>query len=222
MLHKETSKFLPVYLYVDGQNALVVGGGKVAARKISILQNYNLTIYVVSPQFSSEVIELNNLRPNSIQLINEEFNHKHLDIKPFVVVFATTDNHQLNVSIAKLAKEKGVIANLATSLEDNHFIMPAIIKKNDYQIAISTSGTSPLLAKIIKEELSNEFTPKLSAYSRILREIRKFMKEHHNDDFALRKKVYNKVLNSPDILNKLDSGSKSLEETLNLLIRELN
>ncbi len=221
MSHKETSKFLPIYLNVDDQDILVVGGGKVAARKISILQNYNVTISVVSPDICPELLEMSRVRPNTIQIIEEEYNDHHLDLKPFVVVFVTTDNHNLNLSIAEAAKHKGILANLATSLDDNHFIMPAIIKKGDYQIAISTSGSSPLLAKMIKDELASEYVPKLSSYSRILREIRKFMKEHHHDDFSLRKKVYNKVLNSPDLLNKLDSSHKPLEETLNLLIREL-
>ncbi|MEW5820436.1 MAG: bifunctional precorrin-2 dehydrogenase/sirohydrochlorin ferrochelatase [Cyanobacteriota bacterium] len=222
MSQKENTSFLPIYINVTNQDILIVGGGKVANRKIDVLLNYEANITIISPRFISDIIEKAQNFPERIRLIEEKFSSEHLENKDYKLVFVTTDDQQLNELIAQQAKHLGILPNISSSLEEGCFIMPAIIKEGDFQIAISTSGNSPLLAKITKQHLEDNFIPHLAKFTRLLGDLRIKIQERFQDDYVIREKVYNKVLNSPDVLNRLYENDIDIEEALNLIIQELN
>lgn len=219
MSPREDFKFLPILLDIDNQNILIVGGGKVAHRKVKTLLNYNLSITIISPDC---IDELNNLAQNNpkINLIKDKYIKEYFNFKDFKLVFAATDDPRLNQEISEEAKSRGILANVVTSLEGNHFLMPAIIHKNDLQIAISSSGKSPLLARKLKESIEESVIPDINVSIEALAAIRKYVKAHYPDNYTLRKKIYNEVLNSPEALNSLNNGDIDIANLIQSIVGE--
>jgi precorrin-2 dehydrogenase/sirohydrochlorin ferrochelatase len=145
--------YYPIFLDLKGKEILVVGGGKVAERKIEALLDCGAKIKIVSSKITdrlNKIVEVYGLR-----YFNGEFREKHLE-GVFLVIAATNDRN-LNHKISKIAKKKGLLINAVDQPPDCNFIVPSIVKKGDLQIAISTSGKSPALAQKLREQLNKQF-----------------------------------------------------------------
>ena len=145
--------YYPIFLDLHNKNVLVVGGGKVAERKILNLLKYGCRIRVVSPGLTSQLEKL--VVEKKIQHIPEQSLNKAMDEASIVI--AATDDPVVNEKIASRAKEKGLLVNAVDQPQDCNFIMPSIVKSGNLQIAISTGGKSPALAKKIRKELQALF-----------------------------------------------------------------
>lgn len=141
--------FLPIFVNIRQQPCLVVGGGEVAARKVSLLLKAGGVVSVVSPQLSHELVEMQ--KAGAITHLAREFTES--DIKQPVLVIAATDNRQVNETVSKLAKQRGIPVNVVDSPDLCSFIMPSIVDRSPVQIAISTGGASPVLARMIRTKL---------------------------------------------------------------------
>jgi precorrin-2 dehydrogenase/sirohydrochlorin ferrochelatase len=145
--------YYPIFLDLKDKEILVVGGGKVAERKIEALLTCGAKIKVVSSKITdrlNKIVEVYGLR-----YFNEEFRKKHLE--GVFLVIAATDDGTLNHKISKMAKKKGLLINAVDQPPDCNFIVPSVVKKGDLLIAISTSGKSPALAKKLREQLDKQF-----------------------------------------------------------------
>jgi len=145
--------YYPILLKFDGKTALIVGGGKVAERKVEALLQCGASIRIVSRELTSKLkalIELGRLQHHA-----EEFKEKYLD-NAFLVV-AATDDKQLNHRISESARKRGLLINAVDQPDDCNFFVPSIVRRGDLLIAISTSGKSPALAKKIRKELENQY-----------------------------------------------------------------
>ncbi len=160
--------YYPVFLDLDNQNVVVVGGGEVAERKIKNLLTYGCQIYIISPHLTSHLKEL--VAKKKIHHIPYESLGKSLD-DAFMVI-AATDDPEVNSQIASQAKEQGLLVNAADQPGDSNFIMPSIVRRGDLQIAISTAGKSPALAKKIRKEMESMFGPEYDSFIELLGMIR--------------------------------------------------
>ncbi len=145
--------YYPVYLDLRGKEILVVGGGRVAERKIEALLDCGAEIKIVSDKITdklNKIVDVYGLRH-----IRGEFKEKHLE--GVFMVISATDDRKLNHKISKIANKKGLLINAVDQPDDCNFIVPSIIKKGDLQIAISTSGKSPALARKLREQLERQF-----------------------------------------------------------------
>ena len=124
---------------------LVVGAGKVALRKVKGLIEADAAVTVVSPVWHAEFENL------PLRLIRRPF--KPSDLAGVVLVFAATNDRHTNQRIGCLARKRGVLANIADSLEECDFIVPARIARGNVQIAVSTGGRSPRLASDLRKKL---------------------------------------------------------------------
>lgn len=141
--------FLPIFVNIRKQPCLVVGGGEVAARKVSLLLKAGAAVTVVSPQLSHELADM--LRAGAIHHSAREFTDA--DIQQPVLVIAATDNRTVNQRISQLAKARGIPVNVVDDPALCSFIMPSIVDRSPVQIAISTGGASPVLARLIRTKL---------------------------------------------------------------------
>lgn len=141
--------FLPIFVNIRKQPCLVVGGGEVAARKVSLLLKAGAAVTVVSPQLSHELADM--LRAGAIHHSAREFTDD--DIQQPVLVIAATDNRTVNQRISQLAKARGIPVNVVDDPALCSFIMPSIVDRSPVQIAISTGGASPVLARLIRTKL---------------------------------------------------------------------
>jgi len=151
---KVANKFFPVSIDLNNKNALVIGAGKIALRKIETLLNYNCNITVITKEVLEEkFLELE--KDNKIKILkNQEFKEKFLE-NIFLVITAT-DNEILNKEISQLCMSKNILVNNVTSKDDMNVRFMSIYEKDDIQIAISANG-NPKKAVEIKNKIKDIF-----------------------------------------------------------------
>ena len=152
--------YLPIFLKVQDRPCLVVGGGKVAARKATLLQRAGARVTVIAPEISDELGKM--AEQGQLAIDQRAFRDSDMDNK--VLVIAATNDETLNRRISQLAGERHIPANIADNLELCNFIMPSVIDRSPVQVAVSTGGSSPVLARLLRAKLES-FIP--AAYGRL-------------------------------------------------------
>ena len=139
--------YFPVFMDIAGQDILIVGGGTVALRKIEKLLLYEPQITLVAPSVDPMI------RAHSeVYIFEREFEEEMLEKKKLVI--AATDDRTLNARIAALCREKGIPVNAVDQREDCTFLFPALVKRGELSIGISTGGASPSAAIYLKERIN--------------------------------------------------------------------
>ena len=146
-------KYFPVFLDIMGKKVLVVGGGKVAQRKIEMLLSFGSDICIVSKELTA--LLQRKVEDGTIRLLGEEFHED--DLAGMSLVIAATDDQALNRRVSLKARERGLMVNAVDQPSDCDFIVPSMVRRGDLLIAISTSGKSPALAKRIRQRLERTF-----------------------------------------------------------------
>ncbi|UCB54749.1 MAG: uroporphyrinogen-III C-methyltransferase [Thiotrichales bacterium] len=141
--------YLPIFYQIRQRNCLVAGGGAVAARKVSLLRKAGATVVVVSPRLCDELEQLKSA--GKIQHRDREYTSGDLD--DCVLVIAATDQRDVNEQISAEAKLRNLPVNVVDNPPLCSFIMPSIVDRSPVQIAVSTGGASPVLARLIRTRL---------------------------------------------------------------------
>lgn len=141
--------FLPIFFDIKQKPCLVIGGGEVAARKVSLLLKAQAEVTVVSPQLSRELADWH--EEGKLTHIARDF--EDADIEQPVLVIAATDDKPVNERVSELAKARGIPVNVVDNPKLCSFITPSIVDRSPVQIAISTGGASPVLARMIRTKL---------------------------------------------------------------------
>ena len=141
--------YLPLFADLTGRPVLVVGGGSVAARKIGLLLKANAQVRIVARQLNEELSELE--RQNKVLWIAKEFNAEQM--RTVMLVIAATNDEILNHRIFYLAESQHKLVNVVDDQPHCSFIFPSIIDRNPIQIAISSGGKAPVLARLLREKL---------------------------------------------------------------------
>jgi len=142
-------RYFPLFLDLAGKPVLLVGGGEVAARKYSLLGEAGAVVTVVSPALGEELA--NAARAGKLTHRAREFSGA--DIEGAWLIVAATNDRAVNAAVAAAANAARIPCNVVDDRELSSFIMPAIIDRSPVQIAVSTGGTSPVLARLIRERL---------------------------------------------------------------------
>ena len=141
--------FLPIFVRIKDQKCLVVGGGKVAARKVMMLLRAGGSVTVIAPRLDETFIE--QIPYEKIKHCAEPFHVDHLD--DTVLVIAATNDDTINQLVSKSAKSRHIPVNVVDNPGLCSFIMPAIVDRSPIFIAISSSGKSPVLARLLRAHL---------------------------------------------------------------------
>ncbi len=140
--------YFPFFIDLKDKEVLVVGGGKVAYRKIKTLLDFEAKITVISETYVDEVFEL--VKVFNIILFEKTFEKIDIENNNFFCVISATDNEDVNSSISKICFDRNILVNVADDIDKCNFTFPAVVKKDDIIIGISTSGKSPTMSKVIK------------------------------------------------------------------------
>jgi precorrin-2 dehydrogenase/sirohydrochlorin ferrochelatase len=165
------SSLFPMFLKLAGRQILVVGAGKVGEGKIAGVLDTGARIRVVSREATASVREW--ARGGQIELELRSFSPEDLD-GAFVAVVATA-SRDLNEFIYREAQLRGVLCNVVDVPEFCDFYYPAVVRRGDLQIAISTSGQSPSLAQKLRQQLEQQFGPGYAAWVAELGETRRLV-----------------------------------------------
>ncbi|MBA4389316.1 MAG: siroheme synthase [Syntrophus sp. (in: bacteria)] len=163
--------YYPLFLDITDKQCLVLGGGKVAERKVAMLLQFNARVIVVSPFITKVLLKLH--REDKIECFQRVYTAE--DLNDAALIFACTDNSAINKRIKKDAIQKNIPVNVVDNPDLCDFIVPSIVKKGDLTIAISTSGTLPLLSKKLREKIEETITDDYLEYLHIVGEFRKHL-----------------------------------------------
>ena len=169
--------YLPVFLKVEDRPCLVVGGGKVAARKVGLLSRAGARITVVAPQICDEIKALPD--PACVTIVEREF--READMADVVLVIAATDNETVNQTVSGLANRQRIPVNVVDNPDLCSFIMPSIIDRSPVQIAVSTGGASPVLARLLRARLESFIPAAYGRLARLVDEYRHSVKQRFSD-----------------------------------------
>ena len=163
--------YFPFMIEVKGHKALVVGAGQSAKYKIRALSEFGADVTVVAPVISADVVK----QGKNVRI--ERRVYRPGETKGYEIVVAATDNSAVNKQVAHDAARFGAICTVADDPLRGGFIFPAIIKKDNYSVAISTDGKSPLLAKRLKETIEDALPEKADDMVALLGNARKSITE---------------------------------------------
>ncbi len=163
------TRYLPILFDIKGKKCLVIGGGNVAYRKVQSLNEHGAQVTVVAPELIDEIKTL--AEQGSISILNRPVAQDDLD--GMSLVFSATDDCELNESVAKWACDARIPINVVDNSELCTFIMPAILRRGSLQIAVSTGGEFPGLARRIRDAISAQIEENFADYISILGEIRR-------------------------------------------------
>jgi precorrin-2 dehydrogenase / sirohydrochlorin ferrochelatase len=161
-------RYFPVNLDIRDRHCLVVGGGRVGARKAGSLLQCGAAVTVVSPVISPPLVEL--AGKNALSLKQRPY--RPSDLEGMFLVIGATDDHALNCRIHDDARGRNLLCNIADRPEICNFILPAIVRRGDFVVAISTAGKSPAFAKHVRKCLETQFGPEYGTLLNLMGAIR--------------------------------------------------
>ena len=163
------SSFYPILVELQRKKALVVGGGKVAQRKIETLLECGAFVQVVARELTTELEQLRSRR--KIEFLGGEFSEAYLE--GAFLVFAATDDVLLNRRVSQAAQQRGLLVNAVDQPADCNFIVPSVLARGDLLIAVSTSGKSPAFARKVRVELERHFGEEYGLFLSLMGNLRK-------------------------------------------------
>jgi len=163
------NEFFPVFLNLKNKLCIIIGGGKVAERKVENLLTSQAKVKVISPEVTLKLKKL--AEEGKIEW--ERRVYKKGDLDSAWLVIAATDNPEIQKEIFKEAEEKHIFCNVVDVPELCSFIVPSTIRKGLLTIAISTSGASPAVARRLRETLEEIIGEEYALYVELMKDLRK-------------------------------------------------
>jgi precorrin-2 dehydrogenase/sirohydrochlorin ferrochelatase len=161
-------RYYPINLDIRGRSCLVVGGGRVGARKAATLLRCGGVVTVVSPEADPRLVQLS--AEKAIRWKQRPY--RPSDVQGMFLVIGATDDDALNRCIHADAERLNLLCNIADRPEICNFILPAVVRRGDFVVAISTAGKSPAFAKHIRQRLEIQFGPEYGTLLDLLGAVR--------------------------------------------------
>jgi precorrin-2 dehydrogenase/sirohydrochlorin ferrochelatase len=169
LMKDKGASFYPVGVRIRDARCLVVGGGKVAERKVGTLLSYGARVIVVSPHVTRRLARLAAARAIALK----RRRYRRSDIRGAFIVFAATDDRELNARISRDALPTGALVNVVDDPALCSFIVPAVARKGALQIAILTDGKSPSLGRRIRDRVADSLDSGYAGFLDFLGELRR-------------------------------------------------
>jgi precorrin-2 dehydrogenase/sirohydrochlorin ferrochelatase len=207
-------RYYPIFLDLRGRRSVVVGGGRVAERKVKALLRAGASVHVISPAVTPRLALLaarkkigitpRAYRPGDLAGSAPPGPEGPRGMRP-VLVFAATDSPETQKAVRAEAAALGALASAADDPQQSDFIVPASFAQGDLTVAISTSGSSPALARRLRRQFQITLGSEYRAYVRFLREARKYVRETVPDK-QRRARIFRRLAGGP-VLDWLREGA---------------
>ena len=186
----------PVSLNIEGKLCAVVGGGNVAERKVLSLLNARASVRIISPQLTEMLLE--QIANTSVEWRNRGYQSGDLD--GALLVFAATNNRDVQNAVVRDARKAGLLVNVADAPKLCDFQVPAVVRRDNLNISVSTNGTSPALAAKICRELEGRYGDEYAVLLRLMASLRAQICNNPSSDDTDRKILFQKILHE-DIIH---------------------
>jgi siroheme synthase-like protein len=143
-----------MFMDLSDRRCVVVGGGAVANRKARKLLQARAEVVVISPEVLPELA--------SVAVKVEQRTYRPGDLSGAYLAFTATDSREVNAAVTREAHERGIPVNVADRPAEGDFALPSTLRRGGLQVAVSTGGASPTLARRIRAELEKTFGPEWS------------------------------------------------------------
>ena len=199
----------PVFAKLEGRDVLVVGAGEVATRKVEALLHVGAHVRVHASTLNASMTEWH--RQGRLVLLHGEFDPAWLDSAWLVV--AATDDRPFNAMLAEAAGKRRKLINVVDDAELSTFHVPSIVDRAPLQIAISSGGSAPMLARRLREELESRLDESLGVLADLFALHRDAIRTRY-PDLQERRRWFDDVLDGP-IPRLLEMGhAKQAEQAL--------
>ncbi len=195
--------YLPIFVDLAGRRCVVIGGGEVANRKVLALIDAAARVCVISPTLVPGLREL--AAAGAIEYLAREW--KPSDLEGSALVFAATDDAELHRKIAREARSLGIPINVADDPDLCDFIAPAVMRRGDLQVAVSTSGAGPAMAARVRRDIEAAIGPEYEVALGIIRAARSYLREHEPE--AERRAQAIRALAFSDIIDRVRAADWS-------------
>jgi len=206
------TQLYPVSLVLKDRKCVVVGGGTVAFRKSASLVEAGAHVTIISPEICDEIEAM-----EGVEKIRREFAEPDMD-EVFLAVGAT-DSNETNGRVAAEAGRRGMLVNIVDTPSLSNFYVSSSVDRGDFHIAISTGGTSPALAKKVRQELEAAYGPEYKVLTRLLGEYRDKVIETV-DDAATRRVILTRLANSELETVIKESGEAAARQAIEGIVAE--
>jgi siroheme synthase-like protein len=194
--------YYPIYLDIENRDVVIIGGGQVCARKAETMMRYGARVTVVAPEFTGEIEQW----AAEGKLTTRRKQYEEADLGSANIVIASTDNQMVNEKVAADCRRRRIPVNVVDVTPLCEFIVPAIIETGSIQLAVSTGGKSPALARTLKEDLQRLIGPEYAEVNDVLGSLRDGAKAILPTDMD-RKDFFDGIL-ARGILEMLRSGRR--------------
>ena len=207
--------YLPIFFDIKNKPCIVVGGGGIAARKVDLLRKAQADVTVISPELGQEMTVFHG--DNKINWIQREYQQG--DLAEAWLVVAATHIKEINQQVSTEAESLKIPCNVVDNPDICSFIMPSIIDRDPVQIAISTGGASPVLARLIRTNLES-CTP--SAYGKLAHLVSGYRESVKNafPKVDERRKFWESILEGPVSEHVFAGRNDDARQLLEKLIAE--
>jgi precorrin-2 dehydrogenase/sirohydrochlorin ferrochelatase len=161
--------YYPVLLDLAGRRCVMVGGGIIAGRRVDGLLTAGARVTVISPRLTRTLAAL----AAEGRIDHEAREYRDGDLDGADLAFVATDAGEVNAAVAREARARGVWINAADDPARCTFILPALVRRGDLTVAVATGGSSPALARAIREELETYLTDDYAILAAIAAEARR-------------------------------------------------
>ena len=145
--------WFPLFINLENKKVLVIGGGKVAYKKITKILEYGAEITIITERTEEEkFLQLENVKIVNNKVENDKNIIEEL-VKDHFFVIAATDNEELNQNIAEICDSNGILVNNASSRFKMNAMFGGIVKNDEFQIAVSTGGKNCRRSRAMKSEI---------------------------------------------------------------------
>ena len=206
--------YLPLFIETTGKKCLIVGGGKVASRKLIPILKSKMKVTLISPEVIEE-IELNFQKNKNLKIIKRKFEPE--DIEDQFLIIAATNEKTTNQKIAKLSKDNNILVNMAEDSLSGNTLIPSVVDRDPIKIAVSSGAASPILTRLVKTKLETVIPYSFGKLADIMMEYRDVVKKNFLK-ISDRRKFWEVFLDGPVsemvLSGHIDKAKKALDESL--------
>lgn len=200
--------YLPLFADLKGRAVLVVGGGAVAERKVDMLRKAGARVGIAAEKLNPVLAEWVEL--GQVEWLGKQFQASLLE--GVWLVISATDNHELNRQVAEAAESRRIWANVVDERDACSFIFPSIINRHPVQIAISSGGAAPVLARLLREKLEALLPQNLGTMAETAARWRERVKARL-PSVAQRRRFWEKLFTHPAFLRLNESRQLQTAES---------
>jgi uroporphyrin-III C-methyltransferase/precorrin-2 dehydrogenase/sirohydrochlorin ferrochelatase len=204
--------YLPIFMRITGQKVLVVGGGQIALRKVTLLMRAGAAIRLVAIECEPALEKLLSGN-NDHEVIHRAFEPN--DLEDVRLTIAATNDETVNKSVFNEARSRNLPVNVVDNPEYCDFIFPSIVDRSPVVVAVSSSGKSPMLARLLRARLETFIPSGYGKLASLLGEYREKVKGLI-PDMSIRMRFWEKTLDGPivgQLLAGKDKNARELMET---------